>query len=359
MHAQQQVTSTTENSISENLIETTDEYENKEEEEVHKEGLSGPIDIVTEHEEEHYEDNEIEDLDEDTFIAHETEQLLSNQIAESHDQLKEEETTAAHIEEIPSEELTTAAHVEEIKIDEEEEITSHTEEASLEPVTSSEMPTVHEEEEEVIVGSAHITTTEEIPVANLNVNSEMIDNVSEMSEQSESATTTVIENEQKEEEEEERERTTTMSSEKFTETPTEQPVEIESQTERQQEHLEMENEVQSDDEIVHHSTETTLAPSTEVPIKTELPSTEIPSTSAAAPTEMPIDAATTQAILELTTRTEAIEPHAEISTTIANFIHEEIDVTTTTTTTSLPPIFDSRRELMSLFYSLPTLITLF
>lgn len=302
-HHQQQ--STTEKSISENLIEKTDEYDAN-----NKEGLSGPIDIVTEHQEmeeeeeeqdeEHYEDNEIEDLDEDAFIPHETEQLLTD---ESHQAMIEEpnDTTEALIEEITHEEPTTDAIVEEIKVEDnqiEEDETSQTEKAILtEAVTDSD------EEIEVIVGSAQITT-EEIPVANLNANTEMIDNGSETSEQSGLAVTTETTREQVKEEEE----TTVLSEDLSTAMPSEKPVEIESQTKRQD--FEKNNEI----------------------ISTQEPSNliqEIPSSTQPAPTEMPVDDVTTQAILELTTRTAVMEPHAEISTTIANFIHDGIDVTTT------------------------------
>lgn len=301
--------STTEKSISENLIETTDEYDVN-----NKEGLSGPIDIVTEHheseeqEEEHYEDNEIEDLDEDEFIPHETEQLLTD---ESHQAMIEEsnDTTEALIEEITHEEPTTNAIIEEIKVEEnqiDEDEASHTEEAIL-----SEVVTNSEEEKEVIVGSAQITT-EEIPVANLNANTEMIDNGSETSEQSGLAVTTETTREEEKEEE--------ITEDLSAVTLTEKPVEIESQTQQ----FEKISEIISTEEALN-----------------------IPSSTLTAPTELPLHDATTQAILELTTRTAVMEPHAEISTTIANFIHEEIDVTTTTTTTTASPApvnIDTRRK---------------
>lgn len=54
---------------------------------------------------------------------------------------------------------------------------------------------------------------------------------------------------------------------------------------------------------------------------------------------------TTQAILELTTRTTVMEPNAEISSTIANFIHERIDeVTTVSAFSSETTTKDTRRE---------------
>lgn len=291
MHQQKQP-ETTEKSISENLIETTDEYDYDN----HKEGLSEPIDIVTEPEEsqhqeetEHYEDNEINDFDSETFIPHETEQLLETENHESHQEIIDDENittessaeTTAHVEEIvniATEEPTTDAHVEEIDdnwIDE----------------SSSTEKSQHK----IVLQSQQATTTEEIPEATTHANeSEVIDNTtSEVSEQSGlTATTEIIREEE----------TTTMIEEKLAETPTEKPVEIESSTQQ---------------EIVNEPT-------------------AISATSSS--TEMPIDA-TTQAILDLTTRTASMEPHAEIATTIANFIHDGIDVTT------LPPtIVDTRRK---------------
>lgn len=274
MHQQKQP-ETTEKSISENLIETTDEYD-------YKEGLSEPIDIVTEpeeshHEEEHYEDNEINDFDSEAFIPHETEQLLETENHESHQEIIDDEniTTesyeAAHVEEILAitGEPTTNAHVEEIDdnwIDE----SSSTEKSN----------------QKIILQSVHATSTEKHPEATTNANdSEMIDNTTvEVSEESGLTATTEIIHE------------TTMIEEK----PTEKPVEIESSTQQ---------------EILIESTILTSSS-----------------------TEMPIDA-TTQAILELTERTASMEPHAEIATTIANFIHDGIYVTTLPTT-----IVDTRRK---------------
>jgi hypothetical protein len=283
MHQQKQP-ETTEKSISENLIETTDEYDYDN----HKEGLSEPIDIVTEAEEsqhekdaEHYEDNEINDFE--TFIPHETEQLLETENHESHQDINEDFTTeqsaeAAHVEEITTDESITEAHVEEIEdnwIDE----SSSTEKSN----------------QKVVLQSAQVTTTEEIPEASSHANdSELIDNTtSKVAEQSGLTTATEISRE---------EETTTMNEEKLAETPTEKPVEIESSTQQ-----EIANE----------------------------PATILATSSS---TEMPIDA-TTQAILDLTTRTASMEPHAEIATTIANFIHDGIDVTTLS-----PTVVDTRRK---------------
>lgn len=293
MHQQKQP-ETTEKLISENLIETTDEYDYDN----HKEGLSEPIDIVTEaeenhHEEEHYEDNEINDFDGEAFIPHETEQLLETENQESHQEINEDENittqsealaeTTAHIEEIfTTEEPTTDAHVEEIKdnwIDE----------------SSSTQKSHHR----IVLQSVHATTAKEEQETSSNVNeSEMIENItSEAPEENGlTATTEIIREEEKEE-------MTTIHEEKLTETPTEKPVEIESSTQQ-----EIANE----------------------------PTTILAATSFS--TETPIDV-TTQAILDLTERTASMEPHAEIATTIANFIHEEIDVTTLPST-----VVDTRRK---------------
>lgn len=65
---------------------------------------------------------------------------------------------------------------------------------------------------------------------------------------------------------------------------------------------------------------------------------------AEAVTESVVDS-TTQAILELTSRTTVMEPNAEISSTIANFIHERIDdVTTVATIASETTTKDTRRK---------------
>lgn len=333
--------STTEKLINENLIEISDDD---------KEGLSGPIDIVTENhgsereeeEEEHYEYNEIQHLDEDAFIPHETEQLLTD---ESHHEIHEEpnDTTEAFVEELIPDEPTTVAIVEEIKVEDnqiEEEESSQTEEViTNESTTDNEMPVEkQEEEQEVIVGSTQITT-EEIPEADLNANTEMIDNGSETSEPSGLAVTT-----EKIIKEEEEEKKSTQQQQKEEEeistvmTPTEKPSEIESQTQQ----LELGNEIQEEfeNEILGNSHSSDLVEELTEALVQEI-TTKQPTSST--PTEMPLDAVTTQAILELTTRTASLEPHAEISTTIANFIHDGIDVTTTTTLPTIVNI-DTRRK---------------
>lgn len=273
---------TTEKSISENLIETTDEYDYDN----HKEGLSEPIDIVTEHEQqqeaEHYEDNEIDDLDTETFIPHETEQLLeTEQSHESLQEINEEEN-------VTTESSETTAHVEEIVITTTDEPTT---DAIVQEIEDNWIEQTSEDSrEKIILQSAQVTTTEEIPEAS----SQVIDDAtSEVLEQSELTVTTELM--------EEKEETTTMNEE-LAETPTEKPVETESSSQQ---------------ELAEEPTTVAAASSSS--------------------TEMPIDA-TTQAILD--TRTAAMEPHAEIATTIANFIHEGIDVTTTP-----PTIVDTRRKL--------------
>ena len=269
MHQQKQP-ETTEKSISENLIETTDEYD------YGKEGLSEPIDIVTLPEEnqqdvEHYEDNEINDLDSETFIPHETEQLLETE--ETHESYQEENSfsteTSAYVEEIVSstseEPKATEAHVEELDGWSEE--------------FSSENPF-----QNVILQSIHFNPTENVPETT-STHSEENENVEE--------TTEFIKPQE----------SSALKEEKVQETSTEK-VEIEVSTQR------------------------------------EIPST---TTFKIETTEMPVEVTTQAIIEELTTRTASMEPHAEIATIIHNFIHDEKDVTTLP---SVPPIADTRRELI-------------
>lgn len=64
--------------------------------------------------------------------------------------------------------------------------------------------------------------------------------------------------------------------------------------------------------------------------------------------------ATTQAILELTSRTTVMEPNAEISSTIANFIHDRNgdEVTTVSTVSSEATTKDTRREFARAFFKI-------
>lgn len=75
-------------------------------------------------------------------------------------------------------------------------------------------------------------------------------------------------------------------------------------------------------------------------------------------TESVMDA-TTQTILELTTRTAIMEPNAEISSTIANFIHERTEeVTTASSFSTESTTKDTRREVLA-FVILESFLILF
>lgn len=110
-------------------------------------------------------------------------------------------------------------------------------------------------------------------------------------------------------------------------TPTEKPVEIESSS-----------TMQGFDAIKVHSEEASSAASL------VLESTTV--------TEEIVDA-TTEAILDLTSRTAVMEPNAELSSTIANFIHDRSgdEVTTVSTISSEATTKDTRRKYGASFSS--------
>lgn len=100
------------------------------------------------------------------------------------------------------------------------------------------------------------------------------------------------------------------------------------------------------EELIALTTEAVITP-TDKPVESsstaeadldvkEAPSTTLPT---------PVAESTTQVILELTSRTTVMEPNAEISSTIANFIHERNDeVTTVSAFSTEATTKDTRRE---------------
>lgn len=274
-------------------IDSIDENHDDEEPE-----LSGPID-VTEHDEDHYneapEENEIPDESDDLeteFITHETEPLLQD-IANQMMHYIEESTTAVNEDDI---ETTTVQNQE----------------------VESQLVLTGDEVDEA---DKEITQTE-TEAAEVEQATEMIDvHVSETSEAENIENLTMEENQN-----EELQELTTNVSDAF-DAPTEKPVEIESTTIRDiQPELVQKIDITSDD----FSSSTTSAPTTASKIS---PVTEL------------IMDATTQAIIELTSRTTVMEPHAEISSTIANFIHNiNDDVTTISSLSNEATTKDTRRN---------------
>jgi X-linked retinitis pigmentosa GTPase regulator len=322
--------------------------------------LSGPIDIdiATENHEnvDHYEDNEIPDVHNDIsdteFIQHETQQLnqQSDQISGQLLQIVEESTP------IDENLIETTAYADEVENQSESAFDSSSssnnnndEDNNLNQTGENEITQTYDvdddDEEEKL--------PTEIPVAQ----SQMIDRENDVSEKEIEAAengnieeermeiTTAHENSDKIENKDEAIISTTTSNiapatdvdeeAEINNTPTYEPVENESQSTQVHE-----NEVTSEfnDNVKNdvNDDQTTLAHVSEISSVT---------------TDMPIDL-TTQAILDLTTRTAIMEPNSEISSTIANFIYTNDDaVATTTTTTTISSLVtgeiikDTRRKI--------------
>lgn len=268
--------SVTEAEIAENLVEDHEVEDNETyidmvEDDDEDPEFSGPIDIVTEHEDyDAPEENEILDETDDSeteFIKHETEPLLQD-LAGQMMHIIEESTT---------------------KEDEEAETT-----------------TVHDQDDSEDHSNATGLGEDENTQTEAEQATEVIDvRVNETSE-AENLEAPVEENKN----EDLQELTTAVDE---INTPTEKPVETESSAEIKA-------------EIVH--------------------STEAAESSSV--TESIIDA-TTEAILELTSRTTVMEPNAEISSTIANFISNRNDEATTVSVFSSETTKDTRRKRCTTF----------
>lgn len=250
--------------------------------------LSGPIDIVTEHEEDQYneapEENEIPDETDDLeteFISHETEPLLQDIANQMMHYIDESATTTVTNDDI---ETTTIPY----KQEEEAEGQSVATIDEVNEVTQTEASEVEQATEMIDMRVSETSEAEKIenlPMEEENKNQELLELTTDVSD--------------------------------AIDTPTEKPVEIEVATEA---------EVQP---AVNQSVD------------------DISSSTAASErvTEQAIDA-TTQAIIKLTSRTTVMEPHAEISSTIANFIHTANDEVTTVSTLSYEATTkDTRRKL--------------
>lgn len=302
------VNSMTEKSIAENLVDDEDHeaqssIDNESiidhhDDEDNEDIISGPIDLVTDHEIDQYEDNEIHDETDDMeteFIQHETEPLLQD-IASQMMQIIEETTFAD--EEILQ---TTTKDIVEFegqlnsKNDEnnDDDNQDETEAPEIEPVPTT--TTVNIQATETSQQSIESSTTEE------NRNQDLKEQTTEIIAETSEATTG-------------------------------KPFENESST------------TEALDEII----------TTEIysdKIKTD-DITQISISEFSSVTEQMMDT-TTQTILELTKRTTIMEPNAEISSTIANFIHNKNDELTTISTissSSEDTTKDTRRKLLSFFY---------
>jgi hypothetical protein len=283
-------------------IDSIDENHDEEEPE-----LSGPIDIVAEHDEDQYneapEENEIPDESDDSeteFITHETEPLLQD-IANQMMHYIDESTTSD---------------------DNDIETTTVQNQQEVEGQSNSSPDEVNEAVNEI--------TQTETEASEVEQDTEMIDvRVSETSEAERIENLTMEENQN-----EELQEFTTKASDVI-DTPTEKPVEIEiaTKTEVLPEIVQKIDELKVDDPTA--STTATPLNSSEISPVTEL-----------------IMDATTQAIMELTSRTTVMEPHAEISSTMANFIHNITDEVTTVSSFSNEATTKDTRRKYPLFLSL-------
>lgn len=245
--------------------------------------FSGPIDITTDHDHEDeeyheaFEENEIPDeTDETEFIQHETEPLLQD-IANQMMHYIEESTTAKEMENI---ETTT------VQDQDESEGQSNS--------TDDEINQANNEQNEVTQTEA----AEVVPAT------ELIDvRVSETSEAENLEKLPMDENKN----EDLQELLTTVADDVVT--PTEKPVETESSSTAPQEEMNSEMKIEGLSDASSLVSEFT--PVTESLIDT-----------------------TTEAIMEHTSRTTVMEPNAEITSTIANFIHDRNDEATTVSTFS-------------------------
>lgn len=302
--------SVTEAAITENFVDdedqekdTSDSDSYNDESPEHDPDFSDPIDIVTEHDDDQYheepEENEIPDETDDLeteFIQHETEPLLQD-IANQMMHYIEESSTAKERKEI---ETTTVQNIDE-----------------------TEGQSTNEEMSQEINGTAQTEATE------TEAATEVID--VRVSETSEAENMNVSENKNGHLEE-----LATDAVEAIV-PPTEIPVEIENSSTASgiSEALKViSDEVSSAASLVQEAS-SAVSP---VPEATTVP-------------EGIVDA-TTEAILDLTSRTTVMEPDAEISSTIANFIHDRSgdEFTTVSTISSEATTKDTRREFSASFF---------
>ena len=297
--------SVTEAAITENFVDDEDQEKDTsdsdsyiDESPEHDPDFSDPIDIVTEHDDDHYheepEENEIPDETDDLeteFIQHETEPLLQD-IANQMMHYIEESSTAKEPEEIETTTIQAKDETEGQSTGEEmsQEIndgTTQTESTEAEPVT------------EII----DVRVSETSGAENMDISANKNGHLEEL-------TTDAVE---------------TISP------STEKPVEIESSS----------TAPGISEALKVISEEVSSAAS----LVQEALSAVSPVQEATTISEGIVDA-TTEAILDLTSRTTVMEPDAEISSTIANFIHDRSgdEVTTVSTISSEATTKDTRRE---------------
>lgn len=328
--------------ISNNLADTTQNIQDDISDDTfdYAQEFSGPIDINTENnqneddddEMDHYEDNEIPDEDlEVEIIPHETEQLLqqsehSNQLIHPDDdgnteriQIDEEIATEAYVEEIENQSnANDGDKQEEENTNDDNNNHQEIDSENTEKAISEESTTVVQEVDENLRD-----TTQSVVIDRENeaLEHKTVAEEEHITEEQQTVNDFVDEDEKEKEEHNKESNNTNENSEVVESTtiieeinvaPSEKPVENESFAESQQH----EENVRNDVNDPPHSTYSTL-------------------TSESSPvTDIPLDA-TTQSLIDLTTRTAIIEPHAEISSTILNFINTEKIPDVTTTLSSL------------------------
>jgi len=348
----EEITNSVTEEVSNNLVDTTQNVQDDTSDDTfdYAQEFSEPIDINTENnqneDEDHYEDNEIPDEDlEVEIIPHETEQLLqqsehSNQLIHPDDdgnteriQIDEEIATEAYVEEIENQSNANDGDKQEEEITNDDyNNNSHQEidSENTEKAISEESTTVVQK---VVENLRDTTQSVVIDRENETLEHKTVAEEEHITEEQQTVNDFVDEDEKAKEEHNKESNNTNENSEVVESTtiieeinvaPSEKPVENESFTESQQH----EENVRIDVNDPLHSTYSTL-------------------TSESSPvTDIPLDA-TTQSIIDLTTRTAIIEPHAEISSTILNFINTEQIPDMTTTLSSLITgeiIKDTRRN---------------
>lgn len=289
--------SVTEAEIAENLVDEDDDHDNdsyidstggNHDEEP---DFSDPIDIVTEHDDDQYheapEENEIPDETDDLeteFIQHETEPLLQD-IANQMMHLIEE-STATEQEVI----ATTTVH-------DQAESEGHANDAVTQANKIVQTEAAETEQATELIDVRAPETSEASETENLD-GSLMHENKNE----------DLLE--------------LTTAVDEAVSTPTDKPAETESSSTTQSDGAQEMSETKIED----------------------IPSTSASLAEPTAVTEVIMDA-TTEAIEELTSRTTVMEPNAEVSSTIANFIHDRHDeVTTVAALSSEVTTKDTRRK---------------
>lgn len=332
------VTDTIENNLidstDDNVQETTSDGESYD----YSQELSGPIDVLTDgQEEDHYEDNEIPDEDmEAELIPHETEQLLqqsehSNQLLHLDDNTQsigDEETTKAYVEEVENQSNANDQEDNNPKVDEQQQ----QQEGTANDDDNNNLQIDNENVEKAVAVGEESTTVVHDENLTETTQSHVIDRENDELEHNSVADVDVQESQQtgnkqadesnKESNNSDRsenlmEKIESTTNEEINEQYTAKPVENESFAESQ-------NHEEAAATI--HSTFTTQSAVTDIPVDT-----------------------TTQAFIDLTTRTALIEPNAEISSTIVNLINDatttaDIGTTTLSSLVTGEILKDSRRE---------------